>query len=196
MKCTPEVRPKNLTSGVIFMTKYDFAFKQKVVHAYLAGEGGYPTIAKRFGIPSDSTVVKWVRLFKELGQKGLLRRKNNKSYPVQFKLNVLDYKLRTGETFQATALKYGMTEPSIIANWMKAWSTKGIEGLSNLKGRPSMSNKPKKKMTREQQLEKEVELLRAENAYLKKLRASGINIPSRLLKQNQESFKNSDKNSD
>ena len=59
-----------------------------------------------------------------------------------------------------------------------------------------MSNKPKKKknekkLTKEQQLLKEIELLRAENAYLKKLRASGINIPSRLLKQNARTQKQS-----
>ena len=46
-----------------------------------------------------------------------------------------------------------------------------------------MTNKFKnKELTKEQQLEKEIELLKAENAYLKKLRASGIDIPSRLLK--------------
>lgn len=39
--------------------------------------------------------------------------------------------------------------------------------------------------TREQQLEREIELLRAENEYLKKLRDSGINIPSRLLRGNR-----------
>ncbi|WP_155918525.1 hypothetical protein [Heyndrickxia ginsengihumi] len=63
-----------------------------------------------------------------------------------------------------------------------------------------MSNKPKKnknekKMTKEEQLLNEIELLRAENAYLNKLRASGINIPSRLLKQNPGSSTNSEKNS-
>ena len=63
-----------------------------------------------------------------------------------------------------------------------------------------MTNKPKKKttekqLTKEQQLEKEVELLRAENAYLKKLRASGVNIPNRMLKQNPESSTNSERNS-
>lgn len=60
---------------------------------------------------------------------------------------------------------------------------RGIEGLSGKKGRPSMTKKSKnKELTKEQQLEKEIELLKAENAYLKKLRASGIDIPSRLLK--------------
>jgi len=55
------------------------------------------------------------------------------------------------------------------------------------------SNKPKKKLTRERELEEEIELLRAENAYLKKLRALGIDIPSRLRKQNHESSRNSEK---
>src|SRR5690625_97077 len=56
----------------------------------------------------------------------------------------------------------------------------------NQRGDRLCLKKPKKKtdkkLTKEQQLEKEIELLRAENAYLKKLRASGINIPNRLRK--------------
>ncbi|MDR4890051.1 hypothetical protein RGU12_21375 [Fredinandcohnia sp. QZ13] len=59
----------------------------------------------------------------------------------------------------------------------------------------SKKNKNEKKLTKEQQLLKEIELLSAENAYLKKLRASGVNIPSRLLKQNTGSSTNSEKNS-
>ncbi|MGG1691470.1 hypothetical protein ABDH65_15790, partial [Heyndrickxia ginsengihumi] len=34
------------------MVKYDKGFKQKVVDAYLAGEGGYASLAIRFGIRS------------------------------------------------------------------------------------------------------------------------------------------------
>jgi len=33
------------------MVKYD-GFQQKVVHAYLAGEGGYTAISTRLGVPS------------------------------------------------------------------------------------------------------------------------------------------------
>jgi transposase len=71
---------------------------------------------------------------------------------------------------------------------MRVWRKEGTIGLSKPKGRPTMSKKKSKqnikskKLTREQELEQENELLRAENAYLKKLRASGINIPSRLQK--------------
>jgi transposase len=182
------------------MVKYDEGFKQQVVDAYLAGEGGYASIAERFGIRSKTNVRKWVSVFKQFGKDGLLKKKLQTTYPVQFKLDVINYKLRTGDSLEEVASTFGIHEPPMISNWVRTWQNEGIEGLSKSKGRPSMSNKPKKKksekkLTKEQQLMKEVELLRVENAYLKKLRASGINIPSRLLKQNPESSMNSEENS-
>jgi len=168
------------------MAKYDLAYKLKTVEAYLAGEGGYLTIAKKYDVPSESNIRKWVRIYLKYGKKGLERKSNNKKYPVQFKLDVIEYKLRTGDSFNNIALHFDIPEPSLILSWYKVWQCKGKDGLSKPKGRPSMSKKPKKKtdkkLTKEQQLEKEIELLRAENAYLKKLRASGINIPNRLRK--------------
>lgn len=198
--CTPKVRLINSNFWGVFVVKYDEGFKQKVVDAYLAGEGGYCSLANRFGIQSKTNIRKWVSAFQQFGKQGLVTKKASATYPVQFKLDVIDYKLRTGDSFEEVARKFGITEPPMILNWLKKWQNQGVEGLSKTKGRPSMSNKPKKKknekkLTKEQQLLKEIELLRAENAYLKKLRASGINIPSRLLKQNSESSTNSGKNS-
>lgn len=52
-------------------------------------------------------------------------------------------------------------------------------------------------MTREQELERENELLRAKLAFIKKLRALGMNIPpDRLKNKMPESFMNSDESSD
>jgi transposase len=62
---------------------------------------------------------------------------------------------------------------------MKIFNEQGVEGLKpKTKGQPSMSKKSnkqtkkeEKKLTREAELERENELLRLENTYLKKLRA-------------------------
>ncbi len=62
---------------------------------------------------------------------------------------------------------------------MKTFRDQGVEGLKlKSKGWPSMSKKPnnqkkkeEKKFTLEEELEREHELLRLENAYLKKLKA-------------------------
>ncbi len=127
------------------MVKYDERFKQKVVDAYLAGEGGYLAIARKFGVPSPENIAKWVRLYLKYGRKGLDRKKNNRKYPVQFKIDVIEYKLRTGDSFPNIALNFGIPEPSLIQAWYKVWQSKGIDGLSKPKGRPPISNKSKKK---------------------------------------------------
>jgi len=49
------------------MVKYDLAFKLRTVEAYLAGEGGYLMIAKKYGTRSKSDIQKWVRLYLKLG---------------------------------------------------------------------------------------------------------------------------------
>jgi len=99
------------------MAKYDLAFKLIAVEAYLAGEGGYLTIAKKYGIRSKANLEKWVRIYLKYGKKGLKRKHNNKKYPVQFKLDVIEYKLRTGESFNNVALHVYIPEPSLIYSW-------------------------------------------------------------------------------
>lgn len=54
----------------------------------------------------------------------------------------------------------------------------------------------KRPLTREQELERENELLRAELAFVKKLRALGMNIPDRLKSETPESSTHSERNSD
>ena len=54
------------------MVKYDKEVKQKVVHTYLAGEGGYVVLATRFGVPSKTNIRKWVSAFQEFGKQGLV----------------------------------------------------------------------------------------------------------------------------
>ena len=121
------------------MAKYDLAYKLKTVEAYLAGEGGYLTIAKKYDVPSESNIRKWVRIYLKYGKKGLERKMKNRKYPVQFKLDVIEYKLRTGDSFNNIALHFDIPEPSLILSWYKVWQCKGKDGLSKPKGRPSMS---------------------------------------------------------
>ncbi|WP_414627906.1 helix-turn-helix domain-containing protein, partial [Listeria seeligeri] len=56
------------------MAKYDDGFKRKVVEAYQNGEGGYRTLAQRFGISHFSLVRKWVKIVEARGFEALQRR--------------------------------------------------------------------------------------------------------------------------
>ena len=179
----PNCWTKNLMIWVFCMTKYDYGFKKQVVIAYLNGEGGYKFISKKYGIPNKSQVKKWVNAYKTLGDDGLKLKNKHTNYPIQFKLEVINYMTTTKSSLQETANHFGINNNSIIEAWKLKFLSGGSEALSRKSGRPSMGkNKSvkKKKLTREQELEHENELLRAELAFIKKLRALGMDVPERL----------------
>jgi len=161
------------------MAKYSEEFKLKLVLEYLDGKIGYNSLAKKYNMGSHTPIVEWVGAYKSQGMDGLKRRKTQREYSVQFKLDTIQFMLNTGASYLDTAVHFNLNNPSLIVRWKKDFNEQGLEGLKpKSKGRPSMSiksNKHKKneerKLTREEELERENELLRLENAYLKKLRA-------------------------
>ncbi|KJF63730.1 hypothetical protein TZ54_09640 [Clostridioides difficile] len=167
------------------MTKYDFNFKLKVVKSYLNREGGYVSIAKQYGVANHSQVERWVNAYNKLGKDGLKIKNKNTLYTIQFKLDVINYMITTKSSAQEVANHFGMNNSTLIATWKQKLLYGGVDAFSKTKGRPSM-NKSKKtkeeknKLTREQELEYENQLLKVELAFLKKLRASGMNVPERL----------------
>ena len=85
----------------------------------------------------------------------------------------------SGHSLAETKKKYNINHDTTFYRWLKKYQDKGIDGLKSLKrGKPSMKKNDKpdsieKKdsdKTREELLE-ELEYVRAENEYLKKLSA-------------------------
>ena len=183
------------------MAKYSDEFKLIIVKEYLEGFLGYQRLAQKYGMPDKSPIQKWVNSYQALGKDNLRRNYSKKEYSVQFKLDVLNFKKETGASYQETADRFSIPERSIIANWNRIFLKKGVEGLEpKPKGRPSMSKKtksnpPKKEkgIEREEQLEREIELLRLEVSYLKKLKAFQENPDAYLEKHKQRWRLNSSK---
>ena len=46
------------------MAKYSTEFKIKVVNSYLNNEGGYRSLAKKYGISNEIIVRRWVNTFR------------------------------------------------------------------------------------------------------------------------------------
>ena len=175
------------------MAKYSNEFKLRIVKEYLEGSAGYKLLAKKYNMPSMSPILRWVKAYKAFGEDGLRRKHSKKFYPVQFKLDVLQFMKRTGASYQETAIKFKMNNPTLIVNWNRVFLKAGIEGLKpKSKGRPPMSKEKKakpvkqeEKLSREEQLERENELLRLEIAYLKKLEAFQEN-PNAFLEKHKQ----------
>ena len=158
---------------MLFLRKYTFVFKKKVVSDYLNNEGGYKYLAHKYQI--NRTLVRhWVRIYNYHGWEGLVG--GGKSYTTKFKLDVIEYMETNGLSIQETAKKFNIG------------SNRTLRKISM----NSKLNIPKK--LKDESLEEEVIRLRAENAYLKKLETliqeQDLSKKKSRLKQSFSSKKN------
>ena len=192
------------------MAKYSYALKQKVVQAYLNGEGGYALLAKKYNIRNDEQVRRWVKAYGEFGKEGLMRSRQNNQYSFHFKLSVVELYLSSEVSYQELALSQGINNPSLITRWVNDFRIAGPDALRpKKKGRkksldthkikisstPSNEKEPADTSAEHiKQLEDENLKLRIENAYLKELRRLRLEEEA-LLKKQRESFTVSEDNS-
>ncbi len=165
----------------IFMAKYSYEFKKKVVLEYINGMGGYVSLCRKHSISDDKSIRQWVSAYKEFGDDGLRRSREKKHYSFEFKLSVVELYLTTEVSYQELAFSVGITNPTIITHWVNDYRAVGADALRpKRKGRKSKVSKPKEiiPITEKEkadseylkQLEEENLKLRIENAYLKELR--------------------------
>lgn len=161
------------------MAKYDEKFKLSVVQSYETGKQGYRSVAQQYGL-GRVTVQQWVAAYRQHGLSGL--RKKFSHYSVQFKLSVLR-RMQQEElsATQAVALFGIRGGAGVVMNWQRRYHDQGLDGLQpKPRGRPKKMTAPKSPKSTDvvpadtrsrEELMEEVQYLRAEVAYLKKLRA-------------------------
>ena len=168
------------------MKKYSYDLKIRIVKEYQDSHLTVESLAEKYGIPSTNSISTWISIYKTFGKDGLKESADQPIYPVQFKKDVLHYMKRTGSSYQATANTFGIRYGSTVRSWNLIVQEQGMEGLTETKGASPMAKKekqvkkrkPSKKTAnpsinagRMAELERENELLRLENSYLKKLEA-------------------------
>ena len=97
----------------------------------------------------------------------------NKRHTGEFKQEVIETMMREKLSYRETARVYEINDHKQIMAWERIYLEEGPEGLYvERRGRGSKGRRPKKlKPEVEEDLLAEVQRLRAENAYLKKLNA-------------------------
>ena len=91
-----------------------------------------------------------------------------RKYGYETKLSAARAVVDEGMTRSEAMSKFGIMSEAPISRWVKAYREGGAEALRpKRKGRPSSAAEPKGR-TREQELERRIRKLEAENAYLKK----------------------------
>jgi transposase-like protein len=154
------------------MAKFNVEDKLAAVQRYLRGSESYRTIGASIGA-TDYMVRTWVTQYEQNGPEAF--KKSYTSYSSEFKLDVLKYMNDNGTSPNETAAIFNIPSPGLIRKWRIQFSSKGEDALiSKKKGRPTMkkdTNKSKPIEGTNEALQAELQRLRMENAYLKKLNA-------------------------
>ena len=188
------------------MSKYSFEFKKQVVNAYLNGEGGYTYLANKFGIPSDNKVKLWVDNYNAFGDEGLKRSRKKDFYSFEKKLSIVELYLSSEISYQDLALQEGITNPSMIVDWVNRFRVAGPDALRpHKKGRRKTLEKPEKKSStlpiessvdtsaeHVKELEDELLKLRIENAFLKELRRLRLEDEAKMRERRESSTASED----
>lgn len=150
-------------------------FKIQVVLHFLSTTDGQRKTATRFGV-DQSDVRQWVNLYKAHGVSALVsfRRKLSPSEKEAVILYMRQHRLSARQT----AVHFNIKSISTVSTWIRRYDEHGMEGLNNQKpGRKKMPKPPTRRKSKNPLPEltsgerEELEQLRAENAYLKKLQA-------------------------
>ncbi len=166
------------------MAKYSFDEKLEAVLRVVNDGMSQQQSAKILGT-HKSCVQKWMRLYQEHGSDGLTIKHG--SYTGDFKKNVIEYMHENHLSIRQTAGKFGIPSTSTLDKWERIYYEEGPQGLyqDNRGRKPKMnSDKPRKKKlnkTTEEDLIAEVQRLRMENEYLKKLNAL---VQERIAREN------------
>jgi transposase len=159
------------------MTKYDERFKLSVVRQYLKSTDGYKSVAKQHGL-DDAMVRRWVLAFRAHGKDGL--KKKFTHYSAEFKLSVLQHMWDNELSYGQTAALFNIRSLGSLSVWEREYRRAGLEALvARPRGRPKSmpvappqpEQKPDDDKRSREELQAELDYLRMENAYLKKLQA-------------------------
>ena len=160
--------------------KYDWKFKLQCVEDYKKGKWTEkPDYAKCSDHDFHNRITDWVRIYDLYGLDGLRHREVQKDWTVEERYELVA-KVLAGKSIGSVAIQAGINRGQLY-QWVRKYKLYGFDGLKLKKGRkpkgPVMKDNEKPKdLTKSEKeelilLRRQNEYLKAENAYLKKLRA-------------------------
>lgn len=154
--------------------KYSTEFKLEIVQRYLEGDVSLKDVAKQYQV-NKADVQKWRSAYLEHGIEGLCT--VHGSYTGEFKVHVVEYMHNTGASIRQAAAYFNIPSHTTVSRWERIYYEEGKEALHKERRGRAMkmgTNRPrkaKKNIEKNEDLLAEVQRLRMENEYLKKLNA-------------------------
>lgn len=151
---------------------YSKEFKLQVVKEYLNDEGSMPDIALKYGIPSDSMVSQWVKVYnsgKELEDydpKGEVYTMKARRTTFEERLEIVKYVLDYDKNYKQAAEKY-LLPYSLVYQWTQKYLERGEDSLKHQKKGPKPKDLIQYDLSEKDKLLRENELLRRQLEYVK-----------------------------
>ncbi len=188
MKCTPNVRQKSLKFGGAFlMGKYSPELKREVVQYITNNCASIDEASRKFNI-NKTSIKKWLKHYEQIGPEAFVLKNN--TYSGEFKVNVVEYMHINHLSLLETSFHFSVPDHTTVAKWERIYYEEGPHVLlEERRGRSkNMDSKPRKRKLpkeSEEDLIAEVQQLRMENAYLKKLNAL---VQEKIKRENKKKY--------
>lgn len=154
--------------------KYSDELRLSIVKEYLEGKnGGFDVLGRKYGI-HRSDIQNWVRRYTEGGIEALFA--TSGTYSGAFKIHAVEYMHQHSMSIVKAAAHFHIPSHSTLAKWERIYYEDGKEALmEERRGRSKKmstqknNQQAKKDVNQNEDLLAEVQRLRMENEFLKKL---------------------------
>jgi transposase-like protein len=179
--------------GLITTSKnlsYSASLKDQAIQDYLSGGSSLDLICVKYEIKSNSTLLKWIKNYNNhienkdyKSYKGDVYMKDNKSFTIDKKMEIVDYCIKHGKDYVGAASKFS-TSYSNVYSWTKKYLMSGKDGLIDNRGRKI----PIDELTELEKAYKKIEFLERQLKYKEDaelVRKKYREIERRVLHSNQ-----------
>lgn len=101
--------------------KVDIRAKIAAIKEYLSGQGSYAAVAKANGM-GETTLVGWVRRYREQGESGFVERSGNRRYSKEFKIMCVEAVISGAGSVNDIVAKYNISARELLRSWLKCYN--------------------------------------------------------------------------
>lgn len=149
---------------------YSKKFKEKVAKEYQDGKGSFKYLAAKFGIPSNYTVLSWVKKYnghielKDYDPKGEIYMTKGRITTLDERIEIVKWCLDHDRSIKDTASHFACSYAQVRA-WLLKYEEFGEEGLIDKRGKP----KEEKDLSELELAQRKIQSLEKENEKLKRM---------------------------
>lgn len=164
MNCAPKVGHKKNKN-----MKYNPTVAVQLSEQVVKGVQSVYGVCRQYPSLDEKELRVWCALYQEYGAYVF---SEEREFDVTLQKRIVEDKLQSGLSIRQTCVKYQITSRSRLRNWIRAYKTGRMENKKrNKKAKPLSNDTDISTSERIKKLERELLFVKAENAYLKKLRA-------------------------